>query len=181
MSIEGRRRTAWIVALLFAMTLSVWLMEEPDSGVAGDEDELRGSRIFPGEPRHLRLQTAGIACHYSRGETWRGGCGKEEFALNAETVAQIAMAARMRAEQEFSVSGETLGDFGLDAPAMVFQAETKAGPVSLRFGALAPDGLSRYAWWNERKLAITVPDFHYRNLRALPGVCADLGAKAACR
>lgn len=165
-----RRRTAWIAALFIATASAAWLALAPAVPDAGDDpgdDEARGSRLFAEAPTQLVLTTAQARCRYLMRGAWERGCAEAPLSPAPEAAQRIAMAARMRAEREFAVPSSRLAEFGLDAPLLTVAGETPAGPLTLRFGALAPDALSRYAHWVERDLTITVPDFHFRNLAEL--------------
>lgn len=164
---SARRQTAWLAALLLAVGLSAWLMDDAGPGHAHDDDELRGRRLFPGEPLRLRIEAHGLGCRYRHDGKWRGSCGKQELALDVDAAEQLAMVPRMRAEREWPVGSDSHDELGLQEPLLILEAETTAGPVVLHFGVLAPDGLSRYVHWPEKGLAVTVPDFHFRNLLAL--------------
>lgn len=161
-----KRRAAWLGTLLLATGAALWLARQPENAAVAD-DELRGSRLFAGDLETLRLQAAGADCNYRHGDIWRGGCGRRDAPVDGDMAGRLAMAARMRAEREFPAAPEDLAALGLAAPPLTLAARTATGPVTLRFGALAPDGLSRYAFWVERQLIVTTPDFHYRNLLVL--------------
>ncbi len=168
MNASTRLQAVSIASLLGAALVLAWIGIEPAADEATIQEEVRGSRIFPDSPTSLRLAAPNASCRYfMNSASWERNCADSMDSKVRVASERIAMATRMRAEREFAVTPSAMAEMGLDAPLLILEGETLAGPFTLRFGALAPDNLSRYAYWNERNMAITVPDFHFRNLAAL--------------
>lgn len=81
----------------------------------------------------------------------------------------LATFLRARVERRLPLESMDEEGFGFGAPSMSLRLERVLDEpdISLRFGGLAPDQLSRFVWVEGAPEIITIPDYHFRALVAL--------------
>lgn len=183
----------WAVLVLLASTASLAWLHLPASQDGGqvphrghvheDPDIARGRKVLP-HPleevaqlvlRHdgngMRVRRAGPLHRHAQPGAWLvQGDGAGSAPPAAELAMRLAAFSRLRMEKEYPPLPEREREFGLAGETGTLDVEVLLGNgemLHIRFGDLAPDGISRYVRLSQPALLATVPDFHYRSLVGL--------------
>ena len=169
MTLRGHRAGWWLLALLSVIAIAVWAATQPEGGALHIAERALPLvfRFAPAEVHSFEVQRNGESLRFER---------REDGALHGAgdpTEAERALATFFRARVERRIAAAKAEDerFGLVQPALVvvLQRVLDQGEYRVRFGALAPDGLSRYVRFEGIPEVITLPDYHRANLEALFG------------
>lgn len=158
----------WLLTLLSVIAIAVWAATQPDGGALHTTEPALPLvfRFAPAEVHSFEVQRDGQSLRFER---------REDGALHgagdpAEAERALAIFFRARVERRIAATAED-ERFGLAQPALVvvLRRVLDQGEYRVRFGALAPDGLSRYVRFEGIPEVITLPDYHRANLEALFG------------
>jgi hypothetical protein len=157
------------LALLSVIAIAVWAATRPEGGTTHIAEPALPLvfRFAPAEVHSFEVQRDGESLRFER---------REDGALRGAgdpVEAERALATFFRARVERRIAAATAEDerYGLTGPVLVvvLRRVLDQGEYRVRFGALAPDGLSRYVRFEGIPEVITLPDYHRANLEALFG------------
>jgi len=194
-----RSLVGWAVLLVAALALIAWQLGMPNEGAGHDEHAADATLMLLSAPladwSAVELLQQGQRMRFERdaqGRWFRHAVMAGESADHAHRIDAdeserigrvLATLSRARIERSWPADPEHAGNFGLANPALIALVQGRDGRalLTLEFGDLAADGLSRYVHVPQTKQLHTVPNYHATGLLSLlapASARADVGPAA---